>query len=102
MNQDRREQLLNEPYVQGILKRLQDAEQAKQELEEQFEIVNALAWDHYTVYDVNTQTGNFRAVQVGTYRPPSGSGRPGRNIPTRSFCASIWKNESWIRIKRMC
>lgn len=70
MNHDRREQLPNEPYVQEVLKRLQEAEQAKQELEEQLAIVNALAWDHYTVYDVNPQTGNFRSVQVGTHRSP--------------------------------
>lgn len=92
MNHDRREQLLNEPYVQEILKRLQEAEQAKQELEEQLAIVNALAWDHYTVYDVNLQTGNFRSVQVGTHRSPSGSGKPGRNIPMKRFYASIWKS----------
>ena len=85
MKQDRREQLLNEPYVQELLERLQAAEQAKQELEERFAVINALAWDHYTIYDVNMQTGNFRAVHVGTHRPPKWEWETGEEFPYEEF-----------------
>ena len=102
MEHNRREQLLKEPYVQELLKRLQAAEQAKQELEERLAIVNALAWDHYTVYDVNLQTGNFRAVQVGTHRPPRWEWENGEEYPYEKFIRQYLEERIWIRIKRMC
>ena len=85
MKGNRSEQLLKEPYVKEILKRLQAAEQAKRELEERFAIINALAWDHYTVYDVNMQTGNFRAVQVGTHRPSKWEWETGEEYSYEEF-----------------
>ena len=89
MNQDRREQLLNEPYVQEILMRLQAAERDKRELEERLAIVNALAWDHYTVYDVDIETGNFGQRRWGPTGPPTGHGKTEKNIPMKRLYAVI-------------
>ena len=70
MKRNRGKYLTNQPYVKRLQKRLRATEQARRELEERLAIVNTLAWDHYTVYDVDIETGNFRAAQVGTHRPP--------------------------------
>ncbi len=51
-------------------KLLRTTEQAKQQLEEQLAIVNALSRDYLDVYTINLQTGLLRIMKLDGYQPP--------------------------------